>query len=56
MLQHVFSLANWMKIKMSMAKIQTGHEIFDHISNLREGSSLIIFDDTHFGALFFAAY
>ncbi len=39
---------------MNRRKILTGHEIFDEISDLREGSSILIFDSTHFGAFRFA--
>jgi len=35
-------------------KVETGHEVFDHIATLREGGSLLILDSTLFGALIFA--
>ena len=39
---------------MDDGEVKTGHEVFDHISILREGSSLLILNSTLFGALIFA--
>ncbi|MEM2122764.1 MAG: 4-vinyl reductase [Candidatus Bathyarchaeia archaeon] len=39
---------------MADGKVETGHEVFDHISTLREGGALLLLDSTLFGALIFA--
>ncbi|MGC8960834.1 MAG: V4R domain-containing protein [Candidatus Bathyarchaeia archaeon] len=39
---------------MDDGKVETGNEVFDHVSTLREGGSLLILDSTLFGALIFS--
>ncbi|MBS7645758.1 MAG: 4-vinyl reductase [Candidatus Bathyarchaeia archaeon] len=39
---------------MDEGKVETGNEVFDHVSALREGCSLLILDSTLFGALIFS--